>query len=44
MESSENPKISERKIPLWIKVMWAFGVIWIAIYVVRGLQSTPSSW
>ncbi|MCA8917829.1 MAG: hypothetical protein KDB32_02005 [Planctomycetes bacterium] len=38
------PEISEMKVPLWIKLMWAGFVIWLIWYIVMGLQSSPDKW
>jgi len=41
---AEKPTVADAKVPLWIKIMWAVGLLWVAGYVVLGLQSTPASW
>lgn len=40
----DQPKVAHGKVPLWIKIMWIAGILWIIGYVVLGLQSTPSNW
>lgn len=40
----ERPQIGSAKVPLWIKIMWAFGIAWIIGYALLGLQFTPKNW
>ena len=35
---NETPKIENQRVPLWIKVMWVLGVVWMIAYIVIGLQ------
>lgn len=39
-----EPSAGHSKIPLWIKVMWVFGIAWVIGYVFFGLQHTPTTW
>jgi tryptophan-rich sensory protein len=39
-----EPKMENAKVPNWIKIMWILGVLWIALYVIRGLASAPQTW
>ena len=41
---SERPTVGSGKIPLWVKIMWACGVTWIAYYIITGLQHSPLDW
>ncbi|MBI2059531.1 MAG: hypothetical protein HYT87_07135 [Nitrospirae bacterium] len=43
-QRDEQPNSAETGIPLWIKLMWAAGIIWILGYVYLGLQHTPENW
>ena len=38
------PEVEDRKVPLWIKLMWVGAIIWVIWYVVMGLQSSPEKW
>lgn len=44
LRSEEIPKIENKKIPLWIIIMWVLGVSWIVGYVFLGVQSSPKLW
>lgn len=39
--NNERPSMENRPIPLWIKLMWFFGVVWIITYMVIGLSHPP---
>jgi hypothetical protein len=43
-DASEKPTTGHGRIPLWIKVMWVFGVSWILGYILLGLRNGPTSW
>jgi hypothetical protein len=42
--NEEIPKIETKKTPLWIIVMWVFGVSWVVGYIILGMQSSPKIW
>jgi len=41
---SERPEIAAGKVPLWIKVMWAIGIVWVCTYIYLGLTHTAAEW
>jgi hypothetical protein len=43
-ETSEIPNVGHQGIPTWIKIMWALGILWIIIYVIKGLNAGPATW
>jgi hypothetical protein len=43
-DNQEIPKIENKKVPLWIIVMWVLGISWIVGYIFLGLQSSPQLW
>jgi hypothetical protein len=40
----EVPESGHLKIPLWIKLMWLGGMLWLLWYIIFGLQSSPTTW
>jgi hypothetical protein len=38
------PESGHMKIPLWIKLMWLGGMLWVLWYIIFGLRSTPTTW
>ena len=38
------PEIEDRKVPLWIKLMWLGFFAWLIWYIIMGLQSSPDKW
>ncbi len=32
-EREAEPKVGEAGVPLWIKIMWTAGIIWIIYYI-----------
>ena len=41
---NEEPQVGHGRTPLWIKIMWVAGILWMIAYVVGGLRSTPDQW
>ncbi len=41
---NETPEVGHKRVPLWIKIMWGLGLLWIAIYIYCGLRSNPMTW
>ena len=42
-----DPEVSQSghlKVPLWIKLMWLGGILWVLWYIFFGLKSTPTTW
>lgn len=43
-DDESDMQTDHQGIPLWVIVMWIFGIAAVIAYIVFGMQSTPTDW